>query len=132
MIGTAFGGSGDKFNLPDLRGCFLRGVDVQPGAPGGPRDPDSGKRVASAAGGNEGNAVGSFEADALQGHEHQYTTLTAAGTAQAGEVPSLVTAAPATETTTSDVADQTPDGTPRVSSETRPVNLYLNFIIRYR
>jgi hypothetical protein len=35
---------------------------------------------------------------------------------------------PVLQPTRSDVAD----GTPRISSETRPVNLYLNFIIRYR
>ena len=57
-IGTAWGeGDGQTtFNLPDLRGQFVRGVDD-----GTRRDPGAAARVASGPGGNQGDAVGSLE-----------------------------------------------------------------------
>jgi microcystin-dependent protein len=66
-IGTSWG-SGDgasSFNLPDLRGRFLRGVDQGQG-----RDPDAAARTASANGGNVGDMVGSLEADEFKSHVH--------------------------------------------------------------
>lgn len=60
-IGTAFGSTGDnKFNLPDLRGYFLRGVNMDAEN----RDPEAEGREALQPGGNTGNAVGSKQADA--------------------------------------------------------------------
>lgn len=56
-IGTTWGGTKDVyFNLPDLRGVFLRGVDSGKNA-----DPDAAKRLARSPGGNSGDAVGSFQ-----------------------------------------------------------------------
>ena len=66
-IGPAWGGDvAGNFNLPDLRGLFLRGVDGTAG-----RDPDSRERSFSRRGGNTGNNVGSVQEDALQEHRHQ-------------------------------------------------------------
>jgi microcystin-dependent protein len=70
-IQTAWGnGSNDAdvstdFNVPDLRGRFLRGVDGIAG-----RDPDSVARTTSATGGNAGNNVGSSQEDSLASHRH--------------------------------------------------------------
>lgn len=67
VIGDAFGrGDGvHTFNLPDLEGRFVRGVDHGTG-----RDPDAKARQASDKGGNEGNSVGSVQEDAFQKHSH--------------------------------------------------------------
>lgn len=73
-IGIAWGNnnSATDFKVPDLRGVFLRGVD------GGRNfDADRNSRVASNPGGNSGDAVGSYQGDAVSGHTH---TFSASGT----------------------------------------------------
>ena len=71
-IGSAWGTSGSSFNLPDLRGRFLRGVDGIAGAGG--NDPDDATRTANAAGGNTGNTVGTLQGDGNLAHTHTGTT----------------------------------------------------------
>src|SRR5436853_348114 len=56
VIGTANGGDGNNFNLPDYRGRFLRGRDG-----GVNRDPDAARRTAAAPGGEAGDKVGSLQ-----------------------------------------------------------------------
>lgn len=65
IIGGAWGTSGASFNLPDLRGRFLRGVDDAQG-----NDPDAGSRTASASGGNTGDVVGTLQNDETRAHNH--------------------------------------------------------------
>jgi microcystin-dependent protein len=71
-IGTAWGigfndtDSATDFNLPDLRGRFLRGVTGTTS-----RDPDAAQRTEDAFGGNTGNAVGSTQTDAFDSHTHR-------------------------------------------------------------
>lgn len=126
-IGTTYG-SGDgstTFNLPDLRGRFLRGVDGAAGV-----DPNAATRTAMASGGNTGNNVGSVQADAIQGHKHNLTS-TAWGLAIAGGSNDAASVGQRESITGTNgpVTDGT-NGTPRISSETRPVNAYVNFIIK--
>lgn len=66
-IGNSYGttDSGVKFNLPDLRGRFIRGVDSGAG-----NDPDAGSRIAAATGGNTGDNVGSLQDDMYKSHKH--------------------------------------------------------------
>jgi microcystin-dependent protein len=62
---------GYDFNLPDYRGLFLRGVDRDANGMASGRAPDVDRREAARGGvGNNGNAVGSFQADAIQSHKH--------------------------------------------------------------
>ncbi|SDS85752.1 Microcystin-dependent protein [Pseudomonas asplenii] len=127
VIGSAFGSQDDNsFNLPDLRGRFVRGVDGNSG-----NDLALSERTVSAQNGNSGNQVGSLQLDAFQGHEHNYKdVILGPATAQPGEgVPVYVPNSAPTPTT--DMDEESPDGKPRISKETRPANLYLNYIIRY-
>lgn len=65
-IGTNHGApSGDEFNIPDYRGRFLRGVDGGSG-----RDPDGEQREPMAPAGRSGATVGSIQGDTFQGHQH--------------------------------------------------------------
>ena len=69
-IGTAFGnGNGSTtFNLPDLRGKFMRGANDSTG-----NDPDAASRTACVSGGNTGDKVGSCQADQFKSHTHTVT-----------------------------------------------------------
>jgi microcystin-dependent protein len=68
----AWGGTGDpNFNLPDLRGLFLRGVDVGAG-----RDPDIKLRKTIKPNGNTGDAVGSLQPYEFGKHNHQTSGVT--------------------------------------------------------
>ena len=129
-IGTAWG-SGDgstTFNLPDLRGRFLRGVDD-----GSNHDPEASTRSAIQPGGNTGDNVGSYQEDAFQGHWHNilYPNTGAVGgnlsiylSTNTGVPNILVNKA------TNPVNDGS-NGTPRIALETRPDNAYVKYIIKY-
>lgn len=117
-IGNSHGGDGTTFRVPDLRGTFVRGVDD-----GANRDPDADKRRAAAGGGNAGDRVGSVQDDALGRHEHA--------------VPHLPTTLhwAVDEAHRYDVAQWNGgDGTTGTTgaAETRPRNVALHFIIRFR
>jgi microcystin-dependent protein len=137
-VGTV-SGSGDgatTFNLPDYRGMFLRGVDT--GDPNH-RDPDSSGRTAAANGGNVGSAVGSVEAAAFASHSH--------GVTDPGHHHGLYPSGPpgngvnstSSENANGDIdygntysASATTGITIQAAggSETRPVNAYVNYIIK--
>ena len=120
-IGTAWG-SGDNattFNVPDLRGRFLRGVDRAVG-----RDPDRAARVANAAGGNMGDAVGSAQGDALVNHTHNYTYDTLTGIGYSGGGAPAYTVAAQSAINTAGVNGGI------ATNETRPKNSNVNYIIK--
>ena len=113
-IGNSFGpGDGSTtFNLPDLRGVFVRGWDHGAG-----RDPDAASRTALLSGGATGNNVGSYQADEFKSHTHTIKWLPNDGAAgnnkHAFEGPYLYTTSAAG------------------GNETRPKNVYLMYIIKY-
>jgi len=133
-IGTRFGAPlVTTFNVPDLRGRFIRGWNAN--QTGEARDPDAsaaianGGRKASMSGGDSGDKIGSLQFDDIKAHTHPEKTVANSppynvqGTTSGGYGwPNAVT-----DTTT---------GTMRLTDgilsgkETRPANVYLNYIIK--
>jgi len=123
VIGTDWGnpeGGSDQFNVPELRGTFLRGVSGNSN-----RDPDKTDRSANKPGGNTGNAVGSYQEDAIQDHTHNYQKATASNAAQSTGNSN------ASKVTISTVATGSVDSATNAKQETRPKNAYVHFIIKY-
>lgn len=127
VIGNSCGnGNGSTtFNLPDFRGRFLRGFDGTAG-----NDPDASSRIAMNSGGNTGNNVGSLQEDAFQGHKHQTLQGNGAGTNINYIPPSDGTFQGYYTNTSLPIYDGI-SGNPRYTSETRPKNAYVNYIIKY-
>ena len=132
MIGTAHGtGDGSTtFNLPDYRGRFLRGVSGNSA-----NDPNKATRVAMNTGGNAGNLVGTVQAQATaknglydNGHAHSTVNTNQSGTAggiytSGTNVSTPQAAAYNTNSGSSDIRS--------TDSETRPLNAYVNYIVKY-
>lgn len=119
VVGTRFGTTaGDNFRVPDLRGQFLRGRDFGVG-----RDPDRASRVAMNAGGAAGDAVGSIQGDMFRAHRHSVPTDNNAG--------SNVDQNALVGSSGNDEGHSYSPGTgSEGGNETRPVNAYVNFIIK--
>jgi len=116
VIGTAHG-AGDgatTFHLPDYRGRFLRGVDT-----GALRDPDVATRQPMNSGGNTGDAVGSVQEDAFEAHDHRLDWDL-----------QIIATGPNSTSYGSDRSRTSKTETAGQSSETRPLNAYVNYIIK--
>lgn len=122
-IGTAFGPGNNSttFNVPDLRGLFLRGRDGGRGA-----DPDRDSRQ-SLNGGNSGDNVGSYQGDLFRAHIHTFVGNTVSRGGNGGTGRDLAVG------DSFDFQTYTPSGTISQTggNETRPQNLSVNYIIRY-
>jgi microcystin-dependent protein len=113
-IGTLYGaGDGSTtFALPDLRGYFVRGSGT------------NGNGVAS-------STFGVKQTDAFQGHFHSATT-TAVRLVGGGSVPTGGNYGfPAAAVTVSGATTDGTNGTPRIASETRPVNIAMLYCIKF-
>jgi microcystin-dependent protein len=131
LIGTTYG-SGDgstTFNVPDMRGVFVRGVGSQ--------------TISSVT--YSGGSLGAKQSDLIQGHKHQivdngHTHLFAgtSGGSAGGAFNAFTTATHTnpTDNATTGITVENPstdgtNGTPRTGAETRPANISLNYIIKW-
>jgi microcystin-dependent protein len=108
------------FKLPDLRGYFLRGVD-----PTGVVDPDAQGRTRAA---GATSPVGSVQQSAFQLHQHDYGPASPSGATAAGDNGTVGAGTAATTNVVKDSAGAAPLTS---ASETRPINAYVYFIIKY-
>lgn len=127
VIGTSWG-SGDgaaTFNLPDLRGRFVRGVDNGAG-----RDPDRAGREASATGGNTGDRVGTVQGHAFASHTHGASTSAMRFDRECcgGDIAHIPPGDPAPSW---DGRGAGVDIASTGGSETRPANVSAHFIIKF-
>ena len=121
-IGTAYGtADGTHFNVPDMRGMFPRGVTGS-----SPHDPDASSRTANNPGGNTGNNVGSQQVDSVTDHIHGVSLYVGGGniSGQAAESGSVFASISNTS------GESFSGGNTVQSTETRPINVYFNFIIK--
>lgn len=115
LYGTA--SSGNQFLIPDYRGLFLRGFDAGAGM-----DPQAADRF-SPTGSATANVVGSLQCGALQDHTHHYNIVSLSGVSQQGSGAGVgVTSQPTTS----------PDQPAAIGPETRPKNIAVNYVIKYR
>jgi microcystin-dependent protein len=117
IASTAGQGNGaTTFNVPDLRGRFIRGWDNAAG-----RDPDAATRTAINTGGNTGDNIFSLQDEEFKAHTHNQTdnvSGTGTGAIQpVGGNSAVNTGSRATSSTG--------------GNETRPKNVNVNFIIKY-
>lgn len=123
-IGTAHG-SGDgstTFHIPDYRGRFLRGVD---GAAG--NDPDKTSRLVLNTGGNTGNNVGSLQGDDFKSHTHrEMNSAYVASPSSYGQIPNSGSFSSPSTSAATNIFTENSGG-----NETRPKNVYVNWIIKY-
>jgi microcystin-dependent protein len=137
VIGVSWGSSGaETFRVPDLRGVSLRGVnglseDVF-------NDPDNSTRTSRHAGGAFGNHVGSYQRDAIQnitGVVGDFNAFAAIKGNSAGPFwQTSVYSSTGIGSGSSDNYNRVSfdlSRSARTSSETRPKNAYVNFIIKY-
>ena len=119
-IGTTYGaGNGSTtFNVPDMRGLFVRGAGAH------------GTMTKAAGGAFNGGSVGSTSNDSMQGHRHQWRRGNTGfvgsefflGGTTGGTLETGVVTDPQTDGT---------NGTPRTGNETKPASMSLLYCIKY-
>lgn len=135
-VSWGYGNNSTTFNVPDMRGMFMRGVSDNSG-----RDKDVDSRLPLKEGGNSGNNVGSYQEDAIR-------NITGTLSGQSGQESSTPNGTGAfTISGLSRYAQLTGGGTKMpnyslsfdasnaenvsVGSDNRPQNVYVNYIIKY-
>ena len=125
VLGYVYGGSGKQFLIPDYRGFFLRGNGT-----GTKNDPDIGTRSVPSGGQGQSSGVGSTQSFALQTHAHDYDSAPAPATPSSSGT--AAGASTSTSTPTSGPVTEQGQSAVQVSLyETRPLNVYVNHIIKF-
>jgi len=125
VIGTLYG-VGDSvttFNVPDFRGRFLRAVDDPTGTEPAGRDPDVEDRTGNNGGAANGE-IGSIQDDAFQGHLHSLPDVKSNN-----HEPHTPQPLGYESGHLGHGVQSTGPSDGRNSSETRPKNVYINYII---
>ncbi len=104
------------FKVPDLRGRFVRGVDAGAG-----RDPDVGAR----SGGHETTKLGSVQGDAFKSHNHRNVVPPWSFAEQDLNDNAIITGNLSSNRTERPTLNSG-------GNETRPKNIYVNWIIKAR
>lgn len=122
VFGNTWGvGDGETtFNIPDLRGVFLRGVDYGRGI-----DPDVGERKSNKR--NQKNNVGSFQQDAIINHYHTFEPVVSSAHGAANKNGHGYH-----NGNYSNSVSKTKEVNVKTSSETRPRNVYVNWLIKIK
>lgn len=94
-------------------------------------DPDASSRTAATIGGNSAGGLGSIQNDALQGHRHSPITGAFVSNLVGNALGNPNATANYAWSTTGDPTTDSINGTPRTSSESRPKNSLVNYIIKY-
>jgi microcystin-dependent protein len=120
-IGYTYGGSNGSFNVPDYRGYFLRGLAQD-------NSVDKGFDLRNPPAQGQKDGIGSTQPCMVQMHEHNYTDYpgTPATIGNDGPDASKVNAQ---STYTKGLYTDDSGGTTLSGEETRPVNIYVNYII---
>lgn len=127
VLGYVYGGTGAQFNIPDYRGYFLRGVGT-----GTQNDPDIANRKAPPGGQGSSDGVGSIQSSALQAHEHTYSSAPAPSAPSPDGTAAGAPSVKNTLTTGGPVAGTGQSTAVPVSlKETRPLNVSVNYIIKF-
>jgi len=131
------GGSNGTFNVPDLRGRFVRGVTYT-----SKNDPDASARIVSNVGGKQGNSVGSLQGnatgkpnnafstsnDGLHVHNVPHAPVNNNAYAIAGSHYGIWNSGGVTIDASGEHTHTLVSG---FDSESRPINSYVNFIIKF-
>jgi microcystin-dependent protein len=125
-IQNSYGSSGTGyFNVPDLRGMFLRGAD-----PTGVQDPDSASRTSPVPGDTSivaAGTVGSRQGHQLLNHVHQWDQNYGNITDQGNDIN--VQLAAGSPNRTANLPTQPATLCDGGGGETRPSNVYVNYLI---
>lgn len=119
VIGTTYGNvDSTHFNIPDLRGIFVRGAGTS-------------GQLSNANGAAFSGSLGSYQNDKFQGHKFTSSGLGSGinsyGQWNGAEMVVVGSYSGGSLTMASDGTN----GTPRTGTETNPANLSLNYIIKY-
>ena len=141
ILGLASGKKNDStFCVPDMQGMFLRGLNhadsITIDGIITTTDPDVNSRIAvgPSGTGNSGNAIGSFQYDAFQGHYHQVANARDGGGYFYGGIFAQTVGFAISTFNSNRVLDPSSDlvhGSTRTSYESRPRNIAVNYIIKY-
>jgi len=126
VLGYVYGGSGNQFLIPDYRGYFLRGVGT-----GTHNDPDISTRQVPPGGQGESSGVGSTQSFAMQTHVHDYNSALAPATPSSSGTAAGASGTTSTPTTPPVTGEGQSPPVQVSQYETRPINVYVNHIIKF-